>query len=199
MLVSLPTGRQFEQPPPYPPPQAGEGNARGPPPQAGEGNAKGPPPRAGEGKVSRSLALAFADRDGDVFALAGADHAEPVRRADLEGAQLAEELIQVPHRVAVNGHDRVALQEAGRLGRTTRLNRDDQQPTLLSHLLCQRLAQPDGLGAETEIGAPDPAVRPQALGHPVGGLQRNRAADTAGEVPAVDADDAALSADNRAP
>src|SRR5437868_11613546 len=112
MLVSLPSERPFEQPPPYPPPQAVEG----------------------------TLTVAFADRDGDVFALAGADHAEPVRRADLDGAQLAEELIQVPNRVAINGHDRVALQEAGRLGRTTRFDRDDQQPTLLSQLLCQALA-----------------------------------------------------------
>src|SRR5438094_2231142 len=115
MLVSLPSGGQFEQPPPYPPPQAVEG----------------------------TLTVAFADREGDVFALAGADHAEPVRRPDLEGAQLAEELIQMPHRVAVNGHDRVALQEAGCLGRTTGFDRHDQQPTLLSQRLCQSLAQPD--------------------------------------------------------
>src|SRR5438552_15402931 len=167
MLVSLPSGGQFEQPPPYPPPQAVEG----------------------------TLTVAFADRAGDVFALAGADHAEPVRRADLEGAQLAEELIQVPHRVAVNGHDRVALQESGRLGRTTAFDRHDQQRTLLSELLCQGLAEPDGLGAESEVGAPDPAVSPQALGHPVGGFQRNRAADTAAEVPAIDADDAAVGVD----
>src|SRR5438552_3238578 len=164
MLVSLPSGGQFEQPPPYPPPQAVEG----------------------------TLTVAFADRDGDVFALAGADHAEPVRRTDLEGAQLAEELVQVTHWVAINGHDRVALQEAGLLGRTTRFDRDDQQPTLLSQLLCQPLVQPDGLSAESEIGAPDPAVSPQALGHPVGGLQRNGAADTAAEVPAIDTDHAAL-------
>src|SRR5438876_278758 len=71
----------------------------------------------------------------------------------------------------------------------------EQPPTLLSQLLCQPLAQPDRLGAETEIGAPDPAVSPQALGHPLGGLQRNRAADTAAEVPAIDADDAAVGVD----
>src|SRR5437588_28286 len=87
---------------------------------------------------------------------------------------------------------------ASRLGRTTRFDRDDQQPTLLSQLLCQALAQPDRLSAESEIGAPDPAVSPQALGHPVGGLQRNRAADTAAEVPAINADHAALRVDKRA-
>src|SRR5437588_11331777 len=103
MLVSLPSGRQFEQPPPYPPPQAVEG----------------------------TLTVAFADRDGDVFALAGADHAEPVRRADLDGAQLAEELSQVPNRGAINGQHRVALQEAGGPPRTTGAERADHQPTTL--------------------------------------------------------------------
>ena len=41
-------------------------------------------------------------------------------------------------------------------------------------------------------------MSPQALGHPVGGLQRNRVADTAAEVPAIDADHAALRVDKRA-
>src|SRR5437870_6401823 len=67
------------------------------------------PSKRGREKRGSLLALAFADRDGDVFALSGADHGELVRRADLDGAQLAEELIQVPHRVAVKGHDGVAL------------------------------------------------------------------------------------------
>src|SRR5207237_991699 len=126
MLVSLPSGGQFEQPPPYPPPQAVEG----------------------------TLTVAFADRDGDVFALAGADHAEPVRRADLEGAQLAEELIQVTHWVAINGHDRVTLQEAGRLGRTTRFDSDEQQPTHMSQQLCLPLDTPARPSADSARSSP---------------------------------------------
>ena len=40
----------FGEPPPYPPPQAGEGSHHFPPPQAGEGSHHFPPPRAGEGQ-----------------------------------------------------------------------------------------------------------------------------------------------------
>src|SRR5229473_2817085 len=143
------------------------------------------------------LALAFADRDGDVLELAGPDHPEPVRRADLERAQLAKELIQVPDGVPVDGHDRVALQQASLLGRPAGLDRDDQQPAFLRKLVRQGLAEPDGLSAQAQIGSSDPTVGPQAFGNALGGFDRDRAADAASEVPAIDADDAALGVDKR--
>src|SRR6266851_658471 len=143
------------------------------------------------------LALTFADRDRDVFGLAGADHPEPVGRADLERAQLAKKLIQVPHRIAVDGHDRVPLQQASLLGRPAGLDRDNQEPAFLPKLLRQGLAEPDRLSAQAEIASSDPAVGAQAFGNSLGGLDWECAADAASEVPAIDADDAALGVDKR--
>ncbi len=46
------------RPPPYPPPQAGEGKSNNPPPQAGEGKSNNPPPLAGEGRVGDPASVA---------------------------------------------------------------------------------------------------------------------------------------------
>ena len=40
-----------QKPPPYPPPQAGEGKSMNPPPQAGEGKSMDPSPQAGKGRM----------------------------------------------------------------------------------------------------------------------------------------------------
>src|SRR3989442_13173458 len=76
--------------------------------------------------------------------------------------------------------------------------RDHQQPAFLPKLTRQVLAQPDGLGAYPEIGAADPTVRSKAFRDLLGGLHRQRAADAAPEVPAIDADNATLGVDERA-
>ncbi len=55
-----------EAPPPYPPPQAGEGKSKFPPPLAGEGKSKFPPPLAGEGREGAGR-FAFRRNIGDEF------------------------------------------------------------------------------------------------------------------------------------
>src|SRR5437763_450134 len=117
--------------------------------------------------------------------------------SNLQITEGIEERVEAWNRVAVEGHNDVALLKARGCRRPARLEGDNQHPGTHAKLISLRQGQ--RLCSQSQVSAADPAVGPQALNHSSCPVDGERERHTAAVMPTVDADDPAFRIDQRTP
>src|SRR5438477_10150594 len=155
------------------------------------------PPPPLRGRAGWDLLPSFADGDLEFLELARPNDADRLRCADFGLSQSGVQVLEATRRGAVEGNQRIALHQAGFVGRTLRLDRDDQQAAVLLCLRLHRFGQRDFLGPNAQVGAPNPSVGLEAGDHPLRDVHRNRAPVATPEDPAIHADGSPVDIDQR--
>src|SRR4029077_3813051 len=147
----------------------------------------------------RSAGLARRDRQRAERAVAENAHLEGT--FDRPVVESAVEIVDRVRGAAGEGHDDVALRDAGRRGRTVRLDAEDLDPRLVPDAEAPREAALERavLTGDAEPAAPHVAEAHQLTEHLLRGVDRDREADPlrAEDHRRVDPDDAPAAVDER--